>query len=179
MIEKIWAEYQAGLQRFLLSKLSDPDDVDDVLQEVLIKTHQNLDKLENPESIKAWLFQIANRSVIDLYRRNGRSAILEGETLWFDQDEESAKEQLAQCMEPLIRSLPSTSAALLTSVDLEGKSQKEMAKEMGISYSTLKSRIQRGRVDLRNVLEQCCQLSFDANGNLMDYHPRKKDCDGC
>ncbi|MGF1777254.1 RNA polymerase sigma factor SigZ [Vibrio nomapromontoriensis] len=179
MIEEIWAEYQASLKRFLWTKLSDPEDVEDVLQEVLIKTHQNLEKLESPDSVKAWLFQIANRAVIDLYRRNGRSAALEGDSLWFEQDEEDAKTQLAQCMQPLIDSLPAASAALLTAVDLNGQSQKQLAQEMGISYSTLKSRIQKGRSDLRHTLEQCCQLSFDVNDNLMDFQPRKKGCGKC
>ncbi len=179
MLEKIWSEYQTGLRSFLRSKIANEADAEDVLQEILIKTYQNLDKLQNPDSIKSWLFQIANRSVIDFYRANGRNAGLEGESLWYESSEEDAKQQLANCMQPLMRSLSKTSATLLQSVDIDGKSQKQVAAEMGISYSTLKSRVQKSRSELRAVYQQCCQFSFDAQGNVLDYEAKQSKCNKC
>jgi len=45
-LEQVWGLYQQGLKKFLHSKVSNPDDVDDLQQEILIKTHQNLHTLK-------------------------------------------------------------------------------------------------------------------------------------
>lgn len=179
MLEKIWSEYQSGLRNFLRSKISNESDAEDVLQEILIKTYQNLDKLQNPDSIKSWLFQIANRSVIDFYRANGKASLAEGETLWHESSEEDAKQQLASCIQPLMSSLSDSSAELLQSIDIEGKSQKEVAEELGVSYSTLKSRVQKSRTELKTVYEQCCRFSFDSQGAVMDYEAKQSKCNKC
>ncbi|HCH25404.1 MAG TPA: RNA polymerase sigma factor SigZ, partial [Oceanospirillaceae bacterium] len=55
-------------------------------------------------------------------------------------------------------------------------SQKQLAQELGISYSGLKSRVQRARVDLRQLFESCCSLELDAQGQIMDYDDDKTCC---
>ena len=64
-IEEIWQEYRAAIKRFLHSKVSNEADVEDLLQEILIKTYSNLHTVKEQASIKAWLFQIANHVIID------------------------------------------------------------------------------------------------------------------
>ena len=44
-IEQVWASYKASLKAFLHSCVANPDDVDDLLQEILIKVHQHLPEL--------------------------------------------------------------------------------------------------------------------------------------
>jgi RNA polymerase sigma-70 factor (ECF subfamily) len=56
--------------------------------------------------------------------------------------------------------------------DINGESQKALAESMGISYSTLKSRVQKARMELRSVFDECCRMNLDAQGNLMDYEVR-------
>ncbi|WP_234497336.1 RNA polymerase sigma factor SigZ [Vibrio maritimus] len=179
MLEAVWSEYQNGLRRFLRSKIANEADVDDVLQEVLIKTYKNIDKLESPESVKSWLFQIANRSVIDHYRKGNATEDVDLDTFWTEEEEEQVSRELAECLLPMMESLPESATALIKSIDIDGRSQKEVAEELGISYSTLKSRVQKSRHELRGVYEKCCQFSFDTQGNVMDYDPKSKKCNNC
>ena len=72
-IEEIWREYRTGLQAFLQSRMANAADVEDVLQEVLIKSHAGLAQLKSEKSIKAWIFQIARNAIVDHYRRSERS----------------------------------------------------------------------------------------------------------
>ena len=58
-----------------------------LLQEILIKTHQSLHTVRNAASIKAWLYQMANRSIIDFYRRRARGRDVERGDLWYDEDD--------------------------------------------------------------------------------------------
>jgi RNA polymerase sigma-70 factor (ECF subfamily) len=51
-IEKIWSEYRLSLKAFLHSKVSNDSDVDDLLQDILIKSYENLGKLKSGDKIK-------------------------------------------------------------------------------------------------------------------------------
>ncbi|CAH6781921.1 RNA polymerase sigma factor SigZ [Vibrio chagasii] len=184
-LEQVWAEYQQTLKAFLHSKVSNSADVDDLLQEILIKTFQNLHKVQDASSVKSWLFQLANNTIIDFYRKHARQqrdSKIDADDLWFadlDHNEEF-KQNLSLCIEPFIQALPEQSAALLLAVDIKGQSQKEIADAQNISYSTVKSRVQKSRGDLKNLFEQCCNLSLDKQGNVIDCDLKPESgCGNC
>ncbi|MCF6442988.1 RNA polymerase sigma factor SigZ [Pseudoalteromonas luteoviolacea] len=171
-IEEIWQVYRSSLKAFLHSKVSNPDDVEDLLQDVLLKTHLAMHSLNKKSSIKAWLFQIAHHTVIDHYRKNGQEKHIESQQLWYESQQRNIKMELAQCIRPFIQALPEKSASLLEEVELEGKSQKQLAQELSISYSTVKSRVQKARTELNDVFHACCDYDLDKRGNLIEYHPK-------
>ena len=175
-IESVWQAYSQSLERLLRAKVANSADVDDLLQEVLIKTHQQIGTLRSSDKLKPWLYRLAHNAVIDHYRRQGRRQLADGERLWFDDDGVDAEQQLGDCVLPFIHSLPSQAAALLQAVDIEGRSQRELAAELGIGYSALKSRVQRAREQLRRQFERCCELELDRQGRIVDYQQRRRSC---
>eukprot|EP01029_Cantina_marsupialis_P016832 TRINITY_DN3776_c0_g3_i1.p5 TRINITY_DN3776_c0_g3~~TRINITY_DN3776_c0_g3_i1.p5 ORF type:complete len:195 (-),score=0.72 TRINITY_DN3776_c0_g3_i1:5524-6108(-) len=184
-LEQVWAEYQQTLKAFLHSKVSNTADVEDLLQEILIKTFQNLHKVQDASSVKSWLFQLANNTIIDFYRKHARQqrdSKIDADDLWFadlDHNEEF-KQKLSLCIEPFIQALPEQSASLLFAVDIKGLSQKALAEEQNVSYSTIKSRVQKSRGDLKNLFEQCCNLSLDKQGNVIDCELKPESgCGNC
>jgi len=184
MLEKIWQEYRSSVRAFLCSKVSNAADVDDLLQDILLKTHQNLGNIRAEESIKSWLFQIANHTIIDFYRRNGRlnelkQKVLSEDELGHDEHDVDITRQLSHCITPFIQALSQDNTELLTAIDINNESQKTYAEVRGISYSTIKSRVQKARKELRVLFEGCCRLTLDAQGNLMDYDPVGNQCQGC
>ena len=178
-LESIWQEYSTSLRGFLYSRVSNDADVEDLLQEVLIKTHQNLDTVKSSEKIKPWLFQLANNTIIDFYRKKGRSRDISAADLWYADDDVVVEQALAQCVEPFIRALPKKSADLLLAIDIEGQSQKDYAEKAGISYSTIKSQVQRGRAKLRTLFDDCCSLTLDNHGNVVEFLAKSGGCDSC
>lgn len=60
--------------------------------------------------------------------------------------------------------------------EVEGVPHREIAARLGLSLaatkSATKSRIRRGRLRLKQTLEQCCHFEFDRRGNLTDVTPR-------
>ncbi|KKE82467.1 RNA polymerase sigma factor SigZ [Pseudoalteromonas luteoviolacea] len=171
-IEEIWKKYRNSLKAFLHSKVSNPDDVEDLLQDVLLKTHLAMHSLNQKSSVKAWLFQIAHHTVIDYYRKNGQEKHIQSQQLWYESQQRNIKIELAQCIKPFIQTLPDYSASLLQEVELEGKTQKRLAQELSISYSTLKSQVQKARTELNDVFHACCEYELDKYGNLIEYHPK-------
>ena len=178
-LESIWQEYSTSLRGFLYSRVSNDADVEDLLQEVLIKTHQNLDTVKSSEKIKPWLFQITNNTINDFYRKKGRSKDISAADLWYADDDVVVEQALAQCVEPFIRALPKKSADLLLAIDIEGQSQKDYAEKAGISYSTIKSQVQRGRAKLRTLFDDCCSLTLDKHGNVVEFQAKSGGCDSC
>lgn len=178
-LEHIWSQYREALLAFLRSKVANPDDVDDLLQEILLKTHKGLDGLSKTSSLKAWIFQIANNTIVDFYRARGREADMHPDDLWYSGNDEAERHMFEGCVAPFMDALPPDVARLLRRIDLQGMSQKDCAADLGISYSTLKSRVQAGRLQLRQLFERCCELSFDANGAIVDYRRRADTCGHC
>jgi RNA polymerase sigma-70 factor (ECF subfamily) len=62
-------------------------------------------------------------------------------------------------------------------VEFEGVSQTELADRLGISVSGAKSRVQRGRKMLRDILMKCCHFEFDRYGTIIDYYPHCCCCE--
>lgn len=175
----IWLQYQSELSRFLHSRVANPDDVQDLLQEIMLKSHNNLGQLSDNKSVKAWLFQIANNAIVDFYRSKAKRRTLVAEDLWYEEHSDEIKQELAQCVVPFIQALPQADAELLTAIEIDKISQKDYAQQQGLAYSTLKSRVQKSRQLLRSLYEDCCHLSVDKDGNVFDYQLKKSDCGKC
>ena len=172
----MWEGYGSQLRNFLLSKVSTPEDAEDLLQEILIKTHKNLATLKEPDKLKSWLCQIARNTIIDYYRKH-RSDIPELESFLSENAylTNPALSELTECVRPFLMQLPEKYRQAIEKTDLAGKSQKDLAEELGLAYSTIKSRVQRGRAMLSDLFQECCAYQLDARGNIMDY----KEGPGC
>ena len=79
----------------------------------------------------------------------------------------------------MVNSLPEKYRQALLLTEFRGLKQSEMAKELGLSLSGAKSRVQRGREMLRDALLDCCHFEFDRRGHLIDYTPRIDCCRRC
>jgi len=174
-IEDIWLEYRATLKRFLHAKVSNEADVEDLLQDILIKTYNNLDAVKTQKSVKSWLFQIANNTIIDYYRKQGRARSATNEDLLPHEGPPESKVDLSNCISPFINALPDEHASLLTAIDLNNQSQKQYGEQLGVSYSTLKSRVQKSRGLLKKVFDDCCHFKIDKIGNVYDYDVKIKN----
>lgn len=175
-LQQLWQEYQSALRSFLLSKVASSADVEDILQEVLIKTHHNLGAVHQQNKIKSWLFQIANNAVIDFYRKRGSTLQREADVAWYDEDVSDVIDSFTACLEPFIKQLPEQQRQLLMAIELEGMSQKNYAELNGISYSTLKSRVKKARELLKKQFDDCCHFELDKHGNVIDYKRKGNSC---
>lgn len=178
-IEDIWPEYQSRLRAFLRARVANPEDAEDLLQEISIKVFTGLPDLQDSARLQPWLFQTAQRTIIDHYRKTGRRAPPHPDDLWYAKDDPEIRQELEACVAPFIQSLPPETAEALTAIDLQGMSQRDYAEASGLPYSTLKSRVQKGRAELRKAFEDCCHFSLDARGSIAEYRPKSDDCGDC
>jgi RNA polymerase sigma-70 factor, ECF subfamily len=74
-------------------------------------------------------------------------------------------------MRPLLDRLPPEQRRALQLSDLDGLTQADAAQREGVSVSGMKSRVQRGRRRLAELLGRCCELTLDTRGVPMEYTP--------
>jgi RNA polymerase sigma-70 factor, ECF subfamily len=174
MSEEIIKEYQGELLAFIRRKVKDYDVSMDILQDVLVKIHFAYERLEKKESLKSWMYKITSNAIMDHFRK--KKNMVEPLTENLKQEEkyvEDAEENMAACVKPFVNQLPKPYKEALLQTDLGGKSQKEYAASNGLSYSGVKSTVQRARLKLRNLFDACCEVKADKYGQVMEYQPRK------
>ncbi len=171
----LWQEFHDRLYRFIQQRVNNPADADDILQEVFLRIHHRLSTVRDRDRLVSWMFQIARHAVIDHYRSSSRQWDVATEReieLAANPDEEdsaTSNQELATCLQPMLKALPSTYQEALQLIELEGMTQKAAAERLGLSLSGAKSRVQRGRQQLKAMLLQCCEIERDRLGNVLDY----------
>jgi RNA polymerase sigma-70 factor (ECF subfamily) len=182
--DSIWTHLSSDLWRFIRRRVSDDHVSDDLLQETFVRVHRNIGTLQEADRVAAWVYQIARNVVHDHHRRATNSTVALADA----DPAEDCDEHLSQLrcrgagwLGEMIRSLPDGYREAVQLAEIEGLSQQEVADRLGLSLSGAKSRIQRGRAMLKDVLEQCCHFEFDGRGNMMDYDPKpdRKVCRDC
>ncbi|WP_270731002.1 sigma-70 family RNA polymerase sigma factor [Shimia sp. Alg240-R146] len=174
----VWSAYRDRLKAFLHARIANPADVDDLLQDISIKVFTGLPDLQDQTKLQPWLFQTANRAIIDHYRRSSRAAP-NADDLWYADDDPVLRHQLEGCVAPFINALPADTAQMLTEIDLNGTSQRDYAEAHHIPYSTLKSRVTKARTDLRALFDDCCKFTMDSRGNLSEMERKSTGCGPC
>ena len=174
----LWNAFAPPLRAFLARRVPAGVEADDLLQDVFLRVVKHLDSLRSTERPEAWLFQIARNALRDSLRarqrKDGRTDPLEID-LPADVDTAAvpeSEEELAPCLTPMIARLPEPYRTAIELTSVHGLTQAEAARQIGISLSGMKSRVQRGREQLRQMLVRCCEINVDVRGGVSDFHPR-------
>jgi RNA polymerase sigma-70 factor (ECF subfamily) len=176
-IENIWKEYHLKLTNFVNKRINDTSLSEDIVQEIMIKVNNKLYTLESSEKIQGWVYQIARNTIIDYYRAKKTYEELPKNIISPELDKtKQARQEISNCLGVLIDNLPSDYREAIMLSEIENLTQKEVALKQNISLSGAKSRIQRGRGLLKNMLTECCTFEMDHQDHFIDYQP-KLDCD--
>ena len=191
-VTDIWQQVHDGLRAFIAKRVADEAAAEDFSQEVFVRMQRGLGGLKKQSRLVAWIYQIARHAIIDYYRARdrqperpvGRASDLETfypVSLPVESSEGSGqlRTELAGCLRPMIERLSEDYRQAITLVDLEGMAQHEAAAQLGLSVSGMKSRVQRGRRQLRDMLEACCVIVLDQRRGVADYDLRDQQDHSC
>ena len=179
-IDGIWKAYQAGLLGFIRRRVDNPAAAEDILQDVFVRVLTRIDTLTDAGKIKGWLYRIARNAIIDHYRASGKTGPLPENIAAPEVDaSEQARRDIEDCVLPFIRNLPDKYREAVTLSEIEGLTQEQVAQRQGITLSGAKSRVQRGRAMIKDMLTECCRFEFDRRGSLVDYEAKGSRCEGC
>ena len=181
-IDQVWDDFTIQLRRFIASRVRNETDAEDILQEVFIKIHRGIDKLENQLKLEAWVYQITRNAIIDYYRRSDNGVKVTSElpdVLAEENGNEEIESEVAAWLRPMMEELPEKYREALQLTEIEGLTQKELADRLNISISGAKSRVQRAREKLKDVLLECCHVEVDRRGKVVDWESKEPECRFC
>jgi len=181
-INCVWEEFSVPLKRFIKKRVAHEQDADDIFQEIYLKIHKNIGSVMNEDKLHAWIYRVARNTITDYYRRNHCKFEITDltEDLESSTDEElSANTEIASCLKVMVDSLPETYKQAILLTEFQNITQKELSEKLGISISGGKSRVQRARKMLKEMLLGCCQLEIDRRGNIIDYKHKNSECKYC
>jgi RNA polymerase sigma-70 factor, ECF subfamily len=189
--ELLWRELRDRLRAFIARRVDNPADVEDLLQEVFLRIHQHLSTVRDTGRLTPWIFQLTRNAITDYYRAASRRYEIPDKSHANDEgdpkqnqddpslqsDEQTLHQyELAPCLTPLIERLPAHYRDAVLLVEMEGLPQRELSERLAVSLSGAKSRVQRGREKLKELLLRCCQVELDKRGTVMDYQPKAGAC---
>ena len=174
------ARYGGRLFAFGMRMCGHREDAEDVFQETLLKAFTGLASLREPKAIRTWLFRVASNQCL-MKRRAEKSDPTQGISLeqlkpsgwedgqpvevpdWSDLPEDGARRsELRAALEKAISDLPPDYKETVILRDIEGLTTEETADVLGVRTPTVKMRLHRARMALRDRL---ARFHADLHGN--------------
>jgi len=175
-LETIYQDFHSQLYHFIVGRVSDSDAAEDILQDVYLKIHSNIETLRESDRLQSWIYRITRNAITDYYRRVRPQEELP-ESFASPLDEEpDAMSELTVSVKGMILCLPEKYRQALELTELQGLSQVELAARLSISVSGAKSRVQRAREKLKEAFLDCCHFEFDRLGRVIHYEPKCGQC---
>lgn len=179
-IELIWNEFYTPLKGFVARRVDNHAAVDDIVQTVFIKIADHISEIKDTQKIRSWIYQITRNTIIDYYRSQKPTDELPLDLQIMDEyDEQDLSKELSSCIKPMIEQLPDKYREAIELTEINGISQKQLSVQLGISFSGAKSRVQRGREKLKELLTSCCHIQADRYGNIIDYQKVEHTDNAC
>jgi RNA polymerase sigma-70 factor, ECF subfamily len=177
-IEKIYTEFRGPLKAFISKHVPDRFSAEDLLHDVFLRIHNQIGSLKQKEKLAPWIYQIARNAIIDTFRKERVTVEPSNDLISTDQfGINDITEKLIPLVRMMVQRLPGKYQEALFLADFQGIKHGEIAERLGISLSAVKSRVQRARSMLKELLLNCCHFEFDLYGTVFDYHP--KNCSNC
>ena len=147
-ISRIVETYSSMLLRLACTRLDDPADAEDVVQEVFLKLLTARPSVRDSEHEKAWLIRTTLHRASDLRRSAARRNVP------LEEAAQAAASQAGSELLTAVRALPEPYSAVIHLYYYEGYSIKEIAKLLGVPAPTVGTRLARGRERLRRLLKE-------------------------
>ena len=161
--EELANEHKDAVYRQMLRVCGNREDAEDVLIEALLRAYQHLHQLNDPVAFRAWLAQIARRVCWQLKEREALSPLLqlsmleeEGAAIKDPKppvDSELALRRMKELLETAVNQLPPSAREVFLLRDVEELPGEEVARRLGISLASMKSRLHRARKLLRERVD--------------------------
>ncbi|MCX7871802.1 MAG: sigma-70 family RNA polymerase sigma factor [Verrucomicrobiae bacterium] len=170
--EPLITKYQGRVFSIVRRHVENESDVEDVVQNVWIRAYQKLKTYRSEAPFEHWLTRLTIRACYDYLRHKKRSKettlteLSDGEYDWLERfavDPEIAKEDedaARQLVRRLLNELSPASRLVITLLEIEEKSVKEIAEMTGWSVATVKVRAFRARLEMKKCLSKIIKSKY-------------------
>ncbi len=149
-------QYIPHLRRYARAIAHNPVAADDLVQESLLRALSKSHLYKPGTNLRAWLFTILHNQHVSDMRRNARTGIaVDPDNVASALATRPSQEAglVVNAVNQALESLPDEQRILIEMVALGGESYDDVAKSCGLALGTVKSRISRGRSQIRKAVE--------------------------
>jgi RNA polymerase sigma-70 factor (ECF subfamily) len=178
--QNIYAAFQPKILRYL-SRLVGDQEAEDLTQDVFIKAHRALVNFRGESQLSTWLYRIATNTAMDKLRspsflRDGQVSLSEDsvesdQAGYYDHailvkeekplvEKQLIREEMNECIRGYIEKLPNAWRVVIVMSEYEGLKNNEIANILGVTLDTVKTRLYRARVKLKEDLETHCEIHW-------------------
>lgn len=171
-VKTAWHNHQDEIWSFLRQQLGKAEDADDLLQDLYLKAlsqGSGFCEIGNP---RAWLFNVARNAIVDRHRTSKHHVPLPEDLSAEPAPEQKTVDDLTHCLPRVLSELPERDRQAVLLCDLQGMTQKDYAKHVGLTLPAAKSRLLRARQRLQAQLVVSCKVTFDDYGEVSSFVPR-------
>lgn len=172
--------FRDPVRRFVGARVRNDALADDLTQEIFVRVLRRLPEVKDHRRVVGWIFQIARNAVADHFRRSRPTASVREVDGHEDSsreavgavEEQRLRDELTDYVRDVVKTLPPLYREAILLTEYEGMTQVELARHLGLGLSAAKSRVQRARALVRERVEKCCHVEFDAYGTLVECRRR-------
>ncbi|MBV9867505.1 MAG: sigma-70 family RNA polymerase sigma factor [Abitibacteriaceae bacterium] len=173
--DEIVAQHQNRIYNLCYWMLSDPEEAADAAQDAFVRAYRSLDHFRGDCAFGTWLHRIAVNVCLDATRRRKRAAV-PFSTIEGDEDqsreqepadtahtpaEQADRQERHRALYEALAALSENHRTVLVLLDIQGHSYEEAAASLELPLGTVKSRLNRARLALRDKLEPKRELFQD------------------
>lgn len=154
--------YQDRLFSIARHYTRNPVEVEDIVQEALLKAYRKLGSFQRQSSFSTWLYRVVVNTALDFLKRCGRSpvkAVEDPEVVPESSpprvtapDARMEQEEVARVTQEVLLELPEIFRTVIVLREFEGLAYQEIADVLGISIGTVESRLFRARARFKEAL---------------------------
>ena len=162
--EELLRKCYRDIYRWALVQTGDPDDADDVVQEVLLRLHRRLRSYRGRSRFTTWLFQITRNAALELHRTRMRAQRLARRVDRLKPDDQDGAvdrlEQLhtssvVEVVRVFLHDLPSRQRQIFDLADLQGYAPTEIGRMLEMNPVTVRANLCKARRAIRTkILER-------------------------
>jgi len=154
--------YEEKIARYARKFLLRGEDVKDVVQEIFIKAYVNIQSFDSKQRFSPWIYRIAHNEFINVIKKKER-----GPLFFFDLDTifpqpvapetangEAEHQEVKRMLDSSLEKLSSLYREPLVLYYYEDKDYKEISDIMHLPIATVSSRLRRGKIMLKKLIEQ-------------------------
>ena len=173
-VRELAVRYGPRIQQLAMRHMKNREDAEEVTQDVLLKVHRKIHAFRGDAALSSWIYRITFNTAMSRLRQNraARAAAQERDRVealletgeqartlaepadwsWMP-DEHVMRAQLREALAAAVAELPEIYRAPVVLRDIEGLTTEEASSRLKVKDQTLKSRLHRGRLMLREKLE--------------------------
>jgi RNA polymerase sigma-70 factor, ECF subfamily len=170
-VHELAERYGPRIYQLALRQMKNPEDAEEVTQDVLLKVYRKIEAFRGDSALSSWIYRITFNTAMSRLRTSkleraaqhrerarddqdeGRQTSVQPADWSHMPDEELLRAQLRRAVMTAIQDLPEIYRAPVVLRDIEGLTTEEASTRLHVKDQTLKSRLHRGRLLLRERLQ--------------------------